>query len=101
MERGWGEAMKTIKLESSTETHQGQKIKFDDKKNLTEIVNTPVEGITVEQMRQRIKLLDKIESSESDLSLEDAEFEQLKSIIEKYKFGIVSKHLLSLCEKFV
>lgn len=92
--------MKSITLEQSKETHQGRELNFDDKKLLAEIVNTPTDKINIAQMRERIKLLDKIEAAESVLDLEDAELDTLKSLVENFQFGIVSKHVLRLCEKF-
>lgn len=92
--------MKSIKLEESEETHEGHQLKFSDKKLLAEIINRPVEGISVAEMRERIKLLDKIEAAEETLELEDSEFDKMKSLVEGFKFGIVSKHVLALCDKF-
>lgn len=97
--------MQTITLESSKEKHmisgREVEIEFKDKSLLKEIVNTPVKGINVEQMGQRIKLLDKIESAKDSLELEDADFEAIKALIKDYQFGTVSKHIYSLCEKFL
>jgi len=97
--------MKTITLETSTEKHmiQGREVElpFNDKSLIKEVVNTPIEGINIAQMRQRINLLDKLEKAGDKLELEDADFDAIKGLIENYKFGIVSRHVLALCEKFL
>ncbi len=97
--------MKTITLEFSIEKHmiQGKEVElpFHDKSLIKEVVNTPVDGINIAQMRQRISLLDKLEKATDKLELEDADFDAIKSLIEKYQFGIVSRHVLALCDKFL
>lgn len=97
--------MKTITLEKSKETHivrgVSTELEFNDKSLIKEVINIPPrEGITVEQMSQRIKLLDKVEAAQETLELEDADFTAIKELIQNYRFGIVSKHVLKLCEKF-
>lgn len=100
--------MKSIKLEQSKETvylkgpHGAQhvEVEFDDKALLSEVINISSDGISISEMRERIKLLDKVDNATDTLKLEDAEFEKVKSLLENFKFGVVSKHVLKLCEKF-
>lgn len=73
---------------------------------LLEIIKQPTGGmgrgvgITVEDMRRDIRLLDAIEAAEDGgtVALEDADWSHLKRKVEAFPFAFSDKRILDLCE---
>jgi len=85
--------MKTIKL------HDGGT--FKSKRVLKEVLELPPQGCTISAMRQRIKIMDLIETTEGDqLALEDADYELLKGQFHAFPFRLVHKDLVAIADGF-
>lgn len=83
--------MKTIRLVDSGA--------YKAKDVLRQVLGLPgAGGINVEQMRQRVNLLNALEGAEDMLTLEDAPFEMLKNTIETFPFGAAHPDLLAVLE---
>lgn len=97
--------MKSIKLEINKEVvnFKGNKTEaiLSDKDILLEVLNTPFEqGAKPSEIKQRLALIDKLEKATDVLELEDSEFSTIGSFLSNFSFGIVSKHIVNLSEKF-
>lgn len=70
-------------------------------KDLLKIVvnNIPQGGISADEMRRRIKLLDKIDETKGEeLLLEDAVAEELQKLTGVMKWNIIDKSILEFCD---
>jgi hypothetical protein len=97
--------MKVIKLESSTEQvmYKGVKkpVTFEDKSILLEILNTPFEqGTKPSEMKQRLKLIDSLEKSEDSWEIDEVDFGTVKNFVDNFNFGVVSRYISTLVDKF-
>lgn len=96
--------MKTIE-NKTTSISNGDEV---NKKFLTSgdllkiIINTvPQGGLTVEEMKKRLRLiesLDKANETTSSISLEDADFDLLKTQTIDYKWGALHKDIIDLVD---
>lgn len=70
---------------------------------LTRIVTTPANGADYNEMRSRIRVLDALNKAEQPgaLSLEDADYETLKSCVLPYKFPVVDVELFRMVEDVI
>jgi hypothetical protein len=78
---------------------------IDPKKSTTKdllkiaVNNLPQGGITADEMRRRIKILDKIdEAGEEFLRLEDAVADELQKLVAMMRWTIVDKEILTFCD---
>ena len=60
--------------------------------------SAPKEGFVPEEMRKRLKVLDKLETAGTSVDLEDAEAETLKSAMADMKWALLNKDILDLCD---
>jgi len=107
--------MKSINLIVTKENIQGRDTFFTTYDLLKAVINNPQEGgFTVEEMMNRVRLLNKVEEfknkffidngtfgdsdllKEDVLQLEDADFVKLKELFKKMKWGIVSSTIINL-----
>lgn len=58
----------------------------------------PQQGLTVEDVRKAVRVLDALDKSKGKLELEDADYEILKTKLENFKFGIAHKNLLTFID---
>lgn len=77
-----------------------QRSKFKDVDVLTQILSAPSkDGAQVEFMRFAFKVLDKLDSSEGQLILEDKEYERLNALVQGFPFAFPHRDFLSLAEE--
>lgn len=74
-------------------------INNEEKIILIQILSVSAEGMFVQEIRNSIKIIDKIESFVDTLSLEDSEHKYLLERINSTKFAKADKKLLSLIDK--
>lgn len=80
---------KTIKL------HEGDT--FTSKRTFTEVLSLPPQGMNVGEMRRRMKVMDKIEAATGEvLTLEDAEYDIIKSAFQTFPFRLGHKDLVAI-----
>jgi hypothetical protein len=85
--------MKAIKLEKFSE--------MSTKEVLTGILNGLPKnsgGANIGEIRYRLGLLEKVESAEDELLLEDAEHGRLVDIVANFPFGIVHRDLVAIAD---
>jgi hypothetical protein len=82
--------MKTVKL------YEGET--FKSKQVFFEVLSLPVQGANIQEMRKRIKILDKIDAADGVLELEDAEYEVLKAAITSNTFRLVHKDIVTIAD---
>lgn len=68
--------------------------------NCVNSVDPKSNGLTVAEMRKRIRILDACEKATEVIELEDNDFNLLKEIINNMRWGIVDRELLSFSEVF-
>jgi hypothetical protein len=74
---------------------QGNEIKADYKWLASQCVGmTPGDKLTVEEMRKRYRILDAIEKADTEILLEDADFEKLKSMVIGFQWWFMSPNLI-------
>ena len=69
---------------------------FNSKQIFNEILSVPVEGCTVQEMRQLMKIMDAVDKAEDKIELEDNQFEKLKVLFKDRKFRFVHKDLIAI-----
>lgn len=74
-------------------------LKQGDKEFLQIICEQAPEGITIEQVRRSIKVLDKVEAAEDTLLLEDADHQYLVSRFSQMKFIKADRGVLDLFDR--
>jgi hypothetical protein len=68
---------------------------------LAEVVRRPLNsqaGASIEEMRQSIRVLDELETSNGVLELEDADYEHLKSKILAMPWGVIDRRIVQLVD---
>ena len=68
---------------------------------LIEVIRCPLDpraGITIEEMRQSLRVLDAIEKSNGTLELEDADYEHLKAKLLAMPWGVVDRRIMTLVD---
>lgn len=107
--------MKTLKLKVGKEEHVGRPTFITTYDLLRTAINNPEQGgFDVEEMMKRLRLLEKVDQFkdkftikdgeftdeklllEDTLELEDSDYEKLKELVKKMKWGIVSKFIVDL-----
>ena len=82
--------MKTVKLVDSGN--------FKAKAVIGQVLGLAPQGVDLDQMRQRIKVLDALEKADEELTLEDASYVVLSTALNAFPFQIVNKDLLAVIE---
>ena len=77
--------------------------KMNYRESLMTIIKTPMnprEGISIDEMRKSVKLLDLIEikKDEDEVELEDADYDFLKKKVESFKFAFANKIVLQFID---
>lgn len=55
-------------------------------------------GIGVDEMRRRIRILDKLEKASEKLELEDADYELIKNLYDGFQFAVVDRTLVQISD---
>jgi hypothetical protein len=74
-------------------------LKQGDKEFLKIVCEQAPEGITIEQVRRSIKVLDKVEAAQETLLLEDADHQYLVSRFSQMKFIKADRGVLDLFDR--
>lgn len=74
-------------------------LKQSDKELLKAICEQAPDGITISDVRRAIKLMDKIDASESEVSLEDADHQYLLAKFDGMKFIKADRNVLDLYDR--
>lgn len=74
-------------------------IKQSDKDLLKAICEQAPDGITISEIRRAIKVMDKIDASESEVSLEDADHQYLLAKFDGMKFIKADRSVLDLYDR--
>lgn len=64
----------------------------------TVVGESPQQGIRVDEMRRRIRILDAVAKSEDHILLEDEDHKLLKTIMEQFPFSVARKELLAVID---
>jgi hypothetical protein len=81
--------MKTIALRKDTQ--------LKTKDVLTEILSRAPQGMNIDEMRRRMRVLDLLEKNQSEtLSLEDADWQMVKQLYVSHPFAMAHKDLLTI-----
>ena len=67
-------------------------------KNLLQFPQDAQKGFTVDEIRANLRILEALEKSDTELTLEDADHEKLKTIIESAKFGMAHKNIVEFVD---
>lgn len=110
--------MKPIELKVTKEFIQGRDTFLTTYDLLKSAINNPSQnGFTVEEMMQRLRLLDKLDAHKglfeinakdfndsmlertATLELEDSDFNKLKELFKEMKWGVISKTIVELSKE--
>ena len=58
----------------------------------------PQQGLTVEDVRKAVRVLDALDKSKDKLELEDADYEVLKTKLDAFKFGFAHKNIITFVD---
>ena len=111
--------MKSINLKIKKENIGGRDMFFSFYELLKSVINNPVQGgFSVEEMQQRIRLMNKVKEHQADfdikesefndsmlnrtavLELEDADYEKLKQLVNDMRWGVVAESIVEFSEEF-
>lgn len=85
--------MKTIKLENHGPYKTAEIIRV--------VTEKAPDGVTVSEMRRRIRILDALDGGKDSIELEDADHEMLQHIVNKFPFAVANKELLAVIDGIV
>lgn len=72
---------------------------FSSKRVLVEVLSLPPQGCNIADMRKRMRVMDAIEATQGDeVTLEDADYELLKSVFHANQFRLAHKDLLAIAD---
>ena len=89
---------KTIELKILGNEKSG---KFNYSELIRAIIQSPTnpqQGLTVEDVRKAVRVLDALDIAKDKLELEDADYEVLKTKVENFKFGIAHKNIVTFID---
>lgn len=94
---------KKIKLKSKDIEINGKPSKFDYGETIKAVLRTPgASGLSLEDMRQSIKIIDRLESNGNGLvdrlTLEDSEWNYLKQKLQVFRWGFAHQAIIDLCD---
>lgn len=55
-------------------------------------------GISIDQMRKRMRILDALDGSKGTMSLEDADYELLLDLLRRFPFGVADKEIVTIAD---
>lgn len=67
---------------------------------LSQVLGGDAKGMTVSEMRERVKIIDKLDSYKSDsvIELEDAEHAKVKAVYSATQWGIADKQFVAVLD---
>lgn len=99
------------KTAKAIEIKTHETLKADQDKNLTTLDlmkavlnHKPADGFSVDEMRRRFSILDKIDSidpKETALELNDGEYGTLVQLIKPYKWGVMDKFIVDFVDSVI
>lgn len=95
--------MKKIELKSVPIVLFGEEGDFlyrNEIKAITEMPANPEKGVSIDEMRKSIRILDKLEGSSDILELEDADFEFLLEKVRKATWGSNNRVFVEFVDYF-
>ena len=76
-------------------------LQTDYKSVITMIINSPPrEGLSISDMRKRIKILDLLEKSDEILEIEDEYYKLLQGLVKNFKWMQIDKNIIEFCSDF-
>jgi hypothetical protein len=87
--------MKTIDLRPLDGTPPGQ----TPRDIIATVMGISPEGVQLTEVRKRLKVLDKLETADRTLELEDAEHATLQTAIMRFPFNLVTKFIGEACDR--
>ena len=90
--------MKYIKLTTTTIDVNSQSIPFDYHKAIYDIVKIAPEGLDIDNLKKRLRILDSLERAGEYLILEDSDYNLLCDLVQRNKWNIVAKEIVDFCE---
>jgi hypothetical protein len=72
---------------------------FSSKRVFVEVLSLPAGGCNIADMRKRMRVMDAIEAADGDeATLEDADYELLKSVFHGNQFRLAHRDLLTIAD---
>jgi len=62
------------------------------------INNTPEGGFTPDEMRSRLRVIDNLKSAETEIQIEDADFEKLKQCVNSMKWAVMDQDIVDFTD---
>ena len=91
--------MKEIILKILDEESKVNKLSY--KEIILTILKTPTkDGLTIEDIRQSVKIIEKIEPAKEAVQFEDAEYNYLKKKINAFKWAIPHKNIITFIDDY-
>ena len=91
--------MRKIELKKRGVTsYSGDKFVQNYRAELQAIVGMSGKGMNVEEIRKRVKVMDKLEDAKDVVELEDAEWELVKTLVSEAQFVRAEKHVLDFID---
>ena len=82
--------MKYIKLKMVNQITTAEVIKI--------VVAQSSEGIKIDGIRKRVRILDALDANPDTIALEDADYDLLKGLVEGFSFAMASRDLLTILD---
>lgn len=61
----------------------------------------PQQGLTVEEIRKSVRVLEALDKAKGKLELEDADYDVLKTKVENFRFGLAHKDILTFIDDII
>jgi hypothetical protein len=74
---------------------------FEYAEAIRTVIRQPLDsqrGVSIDEMRRGIRILDKLDASTDILELEDADYDHLKAKVEVMQWGMVERNLLDFID---
>lgn len=91
--------MKYIPLRTVEASENGTAVDYGDA--IRTVIRQPLDqqrGVSIEEMRRGIRILDKLDGSTGTLELEDADYDHLKQKVEAMSWGMVDRNILDFID---
>jgi hypothetical protein len=85
--------LRTVQIENAPDFEYAEAIRT--------VIRQPLDsqrGVSIDEMRRGIRILDKLDASTDILELEDADYDHLKAKVEVMQWGMVERNLLDFID---
>lgn len=90
--------MKTIKLKSLPQ-EGGPDFEYAQIiRQVVNLVDPQKGGLSVEDMKKRLRIIDALDKAKTSLDLEDADYDTLAGLVSGFRWAIVSPLIVEFCE---